>query len=128
MEQVDKRCSVFIKIMRFMDLSDGFGIQKLRYSKWEWYCHMAIHNLAKQAKTRICPSLLKGPPTQILKHGCHTGPVITITCGPSCSPAFNLFKLTRVSSVWWEDMDYILQLWATKHAWGLLMSLEQTDS
>ena len=40
----------------------AIGVQKLDII-YQWYCHKAIYNLVEKARTRICPSLFKGPPT-----------------------------------------------------------------
>ena len=60
---------------------------------WEGYCHNSMDHLVEEAKAGICSSLLKGSPTELVKHSCYPRPVIIITGCPACSPSLNFFKL-----------------------------------
>ena len=60
---------------------------------WEGYCHNSMDHLVEETKAGIRPSLLKGSPTELVKHRCNTLPVILITGRPACGPSFNFFKL-----------------------------------
>ena len=65
----------------------------LRYSDgtldviWEGYCHNSMDHLVEEAKAGIRPSLLKGSPTELVRHSCYAWPVIIITGRPACGPS-----------------------------------------
>ena len=60
---------------------------------WEEFCHNSMDHLVEEAKAGIHPSLLKGSPTELVKHSCYALPVILITGGPECGPSLNFFEL-----------------------------------
>ena len=39
---------------------------------WEGYCHNSMDHLVEETKAGISPSLLKGSPTELVKHRCNT--------------------------------------------------------
>ena len=52
-----------------------------------------MDHLVEETKAGICPSLLKGSPTELVKHSCNASPVIVITGRPARGPSLNFFKL-----------------------------------
>ena len=59
---------------------------------WEGYCHNSMDHHVEETKVGICPSLLKGSPTELVKHKCNILPVIVITDRPACGPSLNFFQ------------------------------------
>ena len=86
---------------------------------WEGYCHNSTDHLVEETKTGIRPSLLKGSPTELVKHRCNTSPVIVITGRPACGPSLNFFKLEYFFlSVRIQNGGRILQLRTDKRVIG----------
>ena len=54
---------------------------------WEGYCHNSMDNLVEETKVGICPSLVKGSPTELVKHSFNASSVIVITGPPACGPS-----------------------------------------
>ena len=86
---------------------------------WEGCCHNSMDNLVEETKVGICPSLVKGSPTELVKHSCNASSVIVITGPPACGPSLIFFKLECFFlSVRVPNWGRILQLRTDKRVIG----------
>ena len=86
---------------------------------WEGYCHNSMDHLVEEANAGIRPSLLKGSPTELVKHSCYAWPVIIITGRPACGHSLKISKLEWFSlSVRVPNGGRILQLGTDKRIIG----------